>query len=86
MIRIKVTVSGKKIPFSIPVPYLLLRAATSSLVLRPVLKLVDNQHRTTLAGLDPTVFKELVRTLQHFKGTELVHIDSHDGTKVIITL
>lgn len=96
MIKIKVKTSNK-IAFSLPIPYTILKAASSILSSRKFRNQLhkwanqDLEHKHVPAALFDTLLNkqlvnEVIRELGKHKGTVLVDVRLHDGTEVLVKL
>jgi hypothetical protein len=93
----KIKIKTDKIAFSLPVPYTILRAASSILASKRFQSQMhkwanqDLQHNQVPAELFTTLLNrqlmnELIRELGKHKGTLLVEARLHDGTEVMVKL
>lgn len=96
MIKVKVKTS-KNLSFSLPVPYTILKAASSILTSNKFHSQLhkwanqDLEHKTVPVELFKVVLNkqlmhEIIRDLGNYKGTVLVDAKLHDGTEVIVKL
>jgi hypothetical protein len=96
MINIKIKKSNK-IAFFLPVPYTILKAASSILASKKFKNQMhkwanqDHEHKPIPAALFDTLLNkqlmnEVIRELGNHKGTVLVDVKLHDGTEVLVKL
>ena len=94
--KIKIKTSNK-IAFSLPVPYTILKAASSILASKKFRNQMhkwanqDLENKPVPAAILDTILNkqlmnELIRELGKHKGTVLVDARLHDGTEVIVKL
>jgi hypothetical protein len=96
MMKIKIKTSNK-IAFSLPVPYTVLKAASSILASEKFKNQMhkwanqDSEHKHVPAAIFDTILnkqlmKEVIRELGNHKGIVLVDVRLHDGTEVMVKL
>ncbi|MEW8969973.1 MAG: hypothetical protein AB2411_05065 [Mesobacillus sp.] len=96
MMKIKIRTSNK-IAFSLPIPYTVLKAASSILASEKFRNHMhkwadqDLEHRHVPVAIFDTILNkqlmnEMIRELGNHKGTVLVDARLHDGTEVMVKL
>ncbi|KAA0546246.1 hypothetical protein FZW96_16175 [Bacillus sp. BGMRC 2118] len=84
--KIRVETPDLKFPIRIWIPYTLLNAGTSKIVINFLKKKIGSENADILNQLDHHTVKQIVKSFKEFKGTELVNVQDKDGTVVKITL
>jgi hypothetical protein len=96
MLKIKIKTSNK-IAFSLPVPYTVLKAASTILASEKFKNQMhkwasqDSEHKHVPAAIFDTILNkqlmnEMIRELGKHKGTVLIDARLHDGTEVMVKL
>ncbi|KUP08828.1 hypothetical protein Q75_02000 [Bacillus coahuilensis p1.1.43] len=84
--KVKVDVPDLKFPIRVYVPNFMLRLLSSKFLRKQAFKHVDQDTANILLQLDHKTIQQIISTLNEFKGTELVSVETNDGTTIKVTL
>lgn len=82
----RIYVRDEEKTFWIPVPLWVLKLGTGKFIRHMALKYTPEEQRKYIEGIDFGEIRKGINVLSHYKGLELVHVESKDGSQVSIEI